>query len=176
MEWKICDQLIKHMQNIFLSKLQTWPGVNWVIRNCKKLFHLWFTMPLCFTLMPIKSLITLYKGLLRSDQIWRIFGWHHNNPECYFGPLSRCFCLFRPGSFFTVSDWHWSRPCWCCSPRWPPSRIGWSGSCTSAPSDTCSCETCPQHTCSTQSTCPGPGNDHWALDTRSCCLKRVNVC
>ena len=123
------------------------------------------TMPQCFTLMPIKTLITLYKALRMSDQDLRIFGWHHNNPECYFGPQK----MFYVSIFFTVS--HWSKLCWCCSPRWPPSRTGWSGSCTWGRTDTCSCARCPRHTCSTRSTCPGRGSDHWARGTRSCCLK-----
>lgn len=117
--------------------------------------------------MPIKSLITLYKALVMSDQDLRIFGWHHNNPECYFGPRKMFLCEY----LFTVSHSHWSRPCWCCSPRWPPSRTGWSGSCTWGRSDTCSCARCPRHTCSTPSTCPGRGSGHWARGTRSCCLK-----
>ena len=76
----MCDQLMREIQNILFVKVVvalTWSWIELLgsrIMASNYFNKLSLTIPQCFTLMPIKSLITLYKALLMSDQDLRIFG------------------------------------------------------------------------------------------------------
>ena len=75
----MCNQLIREIQNILFVKDVVGLTWSWIELLGSRImasnyFNKLSLTPQCFTLMPIKSLITLHKALLMSDQDLRIFG------------------------------------------------------------------------------------------------------